>query len=214
MFVETMIFDRQHRLCHSRRDGRQRNRPALFAFPGNQRRQHRRVENEPLTCLVAEFELQHAVGGAFWRRRFARGRCARGSRSWPLKNNLDELPVELRASRHQRDSAGAHGEFTGTLRRRPLGVAKIIQAIDQLPIGQRLPASQFERPCQDARQGGLAFAVKPLVDQPREADVIVGGEKTANHQRNRQGKRRHPHPALSPDADDANLQPCYGRFRW
>ena len=71
-----------------------------------------------------------------------------------------------------------------------LRVAEVVQPIDQLPLGQRLAAAQLERPREDARKHRVALAVQARVDQPREADVVVGGGEAQDDRRERRARAR------------------------
>ena len=51
--------------------------------------------------------------------------------------------------------------LAGPLDRGALRVAEIVQPVDQLPIGQGLPAVQLERPREDAGERARLFAVQP-----------------------------------------------------
>jgi hypothetical protein len=90
-------------------------------------------------------------------------------------------------------------------------VAEIVQAIDELTLGERLPAAQLERPRENAREDGLVLAVKPCVDEVGEADVRVGGEETDENAWNRERERGEAHPTLAPQSGDANSQQSCGR---
>ena len=68
----------------------------------------------------------------------------------------------------QDDGAAADGELAGLLDARALGVAEVVQPIDELLLGERLAAAQLERPREDARQHAIALAVQARVDQPAE----------------------------------------------
>src|SRR5262249_12995395 len=123
-----------------------------------------------------------------------------------LKDDADDLPLELVAARQNGDSARTDGKLARLLERRALRVAEIVESIDELPIAQRLTAPELQRPCVDARQHGLTFTVQALVDQSREPDVVVAGDKKSNNERDGEGSRSPPHPSTTPDGCDADLQ--------
>ena len=64
------------------------------------------------------------------------------------------------------DRAARHVELAGLHDLGPLRVAEVVQPVDQLAVGQRLPAPQLERTRKDARKHGVALAVQPRVDEP------------------------------------------------
>src|SRR5262249_56651751 len=87
----------------------------------------------------------------------------------------------------------------------------VVEAVDQLSVAERLTAPQLERPREHTREDGLAFAVEPLVDEPREADVVIAGEKEGDNERHRQYRGRPAHPSLAPDSSDTDRYECRAR---
>ena len=67
------------------------------------------------------------------------------------------------------DRVAADRELAGLLGLGALGVAEVVEPVDELPRRQRLAAADLERRREDARIGALELAVQPRVDQPREA---------------------------------------------
>ena len=70
-----------------------------------------------------------------------------------------------------------------------------------------LTPSQFERSREDTWKRALPRAMQAIVEQLREADVVVAGEEAGEDQRHRQRERSQPDPALSPEVPGCNLQP-------
>src|SRR5581483_8142105 len=149
MFVETAVFDREDCLHHPRRDDGERDRPFLLALGGvAERGQHRRVERQPLARLAAEIEREHVIGRTRRRRLSRRRPYVR--RRLTLEDDTRDLAVEFGSARRDRDDAGAGGELTGLGNGGALRVAEIVEAIDQLAIGEQLTAPQLERTGENA----------------------------------------------------------------
>ena len=87
-----------------------------------------------------------------------------------------------------------------------MGVAEIVEPIDQLTFRQRLPTPQLERPGVDAREDALALAVEAGIEQACEADVVVAGRE--EEENDRDGKRRASSTAPSGAAR------CLGSGSW
>ena len=109
-------------------------------------------------------ELLNAVGRP---RRCGAAGCPLHLGCGPLEYDLHHLALEFRTARQNRHRAGADRKLARLLQGGALRVAEIVQPIDQLPVGERLPAPQLERAGEDARQHRLTFAVQPGVDEPR-----------------------------------------------
>ena len=89
---------------------------------------------------------------------------ARGRRHRLQKRDADHPAGQFGGAPPDGDRGTADGELAGLGRLVPLGVAEIVQPIDELTLGERLTAPQFERAGEDARQHALALAVQPLID--------------------------------------------------
>ena len=149
----------------------ERDRPALLALAADERGQDRRIEDDPIAGLLADFQLLDAIGRP--RGGFALRAPVRRRRRRTLKDDAHDLTFELGAARHDRDRAGADRELAGLVGARALCVADVVQAIHELAFGQRLAAPQLQRAREHARQHAIALAVEPSVDEVREADVVV-----------------------------------------
>ncbi len=206
VLVEAAILDREHRLLHARRDRRQRHRPPLLPLAATERGQHRRVERDPLARLVVELEPLHAIGHARRRRFLAFGHRLRIGRT--LKHDADRVSLQLGDARHDRDRALADRELAGLLQPIAMGVAELVEPIDQLLLGHRLAAAQLERPRQHAREHRRSLAVQARVDQPREAHVVVAGDDAEEEGGDGERDGTDPNPAFPPEPDDADAIAC------
>jgi hypothetical protein len=92
--------------------------------------------------------------------------------------------LQVAAARRDRDGVAPDGKLAGLLRAGAMGVAEIVELRDEVLLGDRLAAAQFDRARVDARQRALALAVQARVDEAREGDVVVG-ERGAGEQRDR-----------------------------
>ena len=79
------------------------------------------------------------------------------------------------------DGAGLNREFAGLIGFRALGIAKIVQSIDELLGAQRLANAELERPRKDSRQHSRVLAVELRVEKPSELHVVVGGNDCDEH---------------------------------
>jgi hypothetical protein len=70
----------------------------------------------------------------------------------------------IAVARDQDDGVAADGEFAFLLDTAALGVAEVVEPIDELLLAEGLPAIQLQRPRIDPRQHALAFPVQALVD--------------------------------------------------
>ena len=131
----------------------------------------------------------------------------------PLEHDANDLTFELGRARHQCHDTSAGREFAGLPDGRALGVAEVVQAVDELPVSQRLTAAQLERPREHAGKGGGALAVQACVDQVREPDVVVRGEAAEDDRRDGKRECHQTHPALAPGGDDPDGETFAFRFR-
>ena len=212
MIVEAAILDGEDRLRHLLRNGGQRHRPSLFALATAERRQHRRVERQPLAHPGAQLEPQHAIGRT---RRWTPFRGFPGIPDIrdrrPLEDDTDHLAPELRGARHDGDRAGADRELAGLFRTRALRIPELVEAINQLPIRHSLSATQLQRSCEHPRKHRGALAVQTLVDQVREADVVIAGHETQDDHRDGERQSGQSHPAFPPRRPHLNSEPCDSR---
>ena len=116
-----------------------------------ERRQHRRVERHAARSAWLPSSSRSTRSGDRGGGLRA-GRCGLRGRRRLLEDDADQLALELRRARHDRDRAGADRELAGLLGVRALRVAEVVQPIDELALGQRLAAAELERPREDARQ--------------------------------------------------------------
>ena len=169
MRVVAAIFDRQHRLHHARGNRGEWNLAALLSACADERGQHRRVERD------GRFRARRFWSGdrqrfdaiAEWRRR--RGAPA-APRLWndPAAPEIhhDGLAGLRPGSRHDGDDAAGDRKFAGCLHQRPLRVAEIVEAIDQLALRYAFAPPNFERAREYARQHSICFTMEPRVDHP------------------------------------------------
>jgi hypothetical protein len=127
-------------------------------------------------------------------------RAGRGFRNGPRapKHDAHRAAFEFSAPRHDRDVAAADHELPGLLEHRPLRVAEVVEAIDELRLGQRLAAAQLQRPGEHLRKYRRALAVQPRIEQPRKADVVIADGETEQHDRDSQREGGQPDPAKLP----------------
>ncbi len=209
MLEEAAVLDGEHRLAHAIGNHGERDGTPLFTLPLAERRQHRRVEDQPFRDFRSQLELQDVIGDPRPCRRFLGRRTARRRRT--LEQDADDLPLEARRARHDADLAGAHGELAGLLDVLAVRVPEIVQPVDQPLVGERLAAAQLERTREDLRQRRVALTMKARVDQTAECDGIVGRDEAQDDGRHRRDGRSDAHPALAPDRRDADTD--HRRFR-
>jgi hypothetical protein len=156
-----MILDGEHGFDHSGTHRGEGHRPPLLAFAGDDGRQDWCVEREPFTQLIAELEPHHVI------RKAERGvpPCRRRRIGEPLEADLDDLPLELRRPRDDRHGAADDRELAGLLRLRALGVAEIVQTIDELLVSERLAAIISSGRANTCKEH--LVALWRLVDQPK-----------------------------------------------
>src|SRR5439155_8648544 len=67
-------------------------------------------------------------------------------------------------SRHHGDDAAGDRKFAGSLHQRPLRVAEIVEAIDQLALRHAFAPPNFKRSREHAWQHAVGFTMEPRVD--------------------------------------------------
>ena len=171
MRIEALVLDRQHGIPGVLRDGGERDVAALLPRARrHQRRQHRSVEGDCVArALAGEGERANGAAAPSARRR---------------ERHFNGLPACGSASRPDHDRVAHHGELAGAPDPGTLRVAEIVQADDQIGLGERLAAAQLEGTRVDARQRSHPFPLQPCVDEggERHVGVVAGG-----------GHRQHPH---------------------
>ncbi|MGC4084080.1 MAG: hypothetical protein QM736_18710 [Vicinamibacterales bacterium] len=212
MVVEAPVFDGQHRVDDVWRQRTERDRSSLLTL-GLQRAEERRIERQAVTRIVVQLETDDAIGRlrfGWWRG----GLAARLRRRWRrhLERHLDAAPLELRGSRRDDDLIVGDRELARLGDAGPLGVADVVQPIDQLPFAQRLPRVDFERTREDAREHALPFAVQLPIDQAAERDVVITGDGREEDERDRDDKCGDADPPASQERDAPGRTPV--RARW
>ena len=87
-------------------------------------------------------------------------------------------------------SLRAIGELAGLGRGGSLRVAEVVQSIDQLLLGERLPACAARSGARRRAASHAPLAVQAFVDQPGEDDVVVAKERRRGRWRGSPGPRR------------------------
>src|SRR5207245_639611 len=154
----------------------------------------------------ADVEPLDPVRGFWWRRAPGRGPHVGDRRL--LENDADDLPFQLRCPRLDAHTAFADRKFAWLLDAGALRVAEIVEPIDELTIGQRLTASDFERTCEYARKHRVALAVEPRVEDVGEAHIVVAQRAAEHDHRDGDRGRDVADPAPLPNRRDANNQAC------
>ena len=134
MLVEAAVLDGENRLAHAIGNHGERDGAPLLALAAGERRQHRRVEDQPFAWLSTQLELQDVIGdrgrggGFVGAARLCRATGA-GGRS---KTTRTICPLKLGDARHDADLAGADGELARLLDVLAVRVPEIVQPVDQL----------------------------------------------------------------------------------
>ena len=174
--VEAAILDGDDRLHHAPRNGGEGHLPPLLPSRAHEGGQERRIQDDAVGgrsfCLDAGDPLR---GGT---------RAARLLHARALEDDAHHLAGAIAPPGDQRDGAPADGELAGPLDARPVRVPEIVQAVDELAIGERLPAVQLEGTREHARQHAIALAREARLDLPREGGVVVR-ERRDEHPRDR-----------------------------
>ncbi len=188
MVVKAAVLDGEHRLDHLRRDLRQRDVAALFTPGGDERRDHRRLELEAVPLLAAAGRLD--VGDPV---RFLVFVLRRSD-----EMHARRLALALAIARHDHDRVASDRELTGLLGAGALGVSEVVQPVDKLTRRHQLTAPNLEWTRKDPRVGALELAMQARIDQARERDVVVGGDRHQQQARDADGEQGVELPAASP----------------
>jgi hypothetical protein len=201
VIVETAVFDGEYCLRDPCGNGGEGNRTALLAFAVDDRGQHRRVQHDAVTRHGIELEPLNPVGWSRRRRRPLRP-AGRGPHRL-LERHADHPAGQFGNAPADGDGGPADSELARLGRFGPFSVSKIIQPIDELALGERLTAPQFERSGEHARQDALTLAVQPLIDRGGEGDVVIADGKAQKDEWYRHHRCGDSHPATASDGGDA-----------
>ena len=193
MVVITAVFNRQKRFDDPGGNGGERHRTSLLPLCDHGA-QHGRIECQTFAGFGIDVEPLDAV-------RWLRRAPATNGR-WLLKHDTYGPSVELRATWHDGDRIVAQRKLTRFVGLRALCVPEIVQPIDQLRFGERLPATKLERPSEHAGEHALAFAVKSVVDGAREDHVVVTKDEAQQYGRHGDDACRDADPPDAPDRGD------------
>ena len=111
------------------------------------------------------------------------------------EDDADGLALPVAVARDEDDGIAADRELAGLPGLGAVGIAKLVQPVDQLAGRHRLTAPDLERPREHARVDPLHLPVQPGVDHPGEDDVVVAEHPQEHHERPRQ---RHERVELPP----------------
>src|SRR5262249_37960921 len=91
---------------------------------------------------------------------------------------------------------GGNRELARAFSARALCVSEIVQAIDELPIGECLPQVQLERASEDARKHPFVLTMKARIDETRKDNVVIARdcEKGGGWNGREAGQNRKPTP--------------------
>ena len=170
--VEAAVFDGEDRLDHLLRDQGERHVAPFLARGGDERGDERRVERQAIELLLLRDDFD-----VIDRRRLRAFRAARGVR------DPQELAFAVAVLRHHQHRIAAHGELPGLFRPWTMGIAEVVQPVDDLARRQRLAPPQLERAGEDPGIGALHFAVQPRVDHPGKADVEIASDDRQDQER-------------------------------
>ncbi len=168
MGVKALVFDGQDRLLHVDRNPRHRHVPPLLARTGrHQGRQQRCIELHVVDLAGADdFQVPDS------NRRHPRAASCRHGR----KRDTDDLAAVRSAAGNQRHPVRDSGELSGLRGLRALSVAELIQAGDEIRLGQRLSAAELDGTGVHAWDDPLPLAMQAIVDHARIRDVKVAGD--------------------------------------
>jgi hypothetical protein len=162
--VETAVFDGEDRLDHPLRDRGERHVAPFLARGGDERGNERRVERQPVDRFLGGDDVDVID-------------CRRLDVFGPARaeRDPDELSLAVAVPRNHQHGVPSDGELTRLFRSAPMGIAEVVEPVDDVGRRQGQPAPQLERPGIHPRIGALHFAVEPCVDHPGKADVEVPG---------------------------------------
>ena len=176
MLVESAVFDGEDGVHHSLGNHRKRHLPPLFALAARERRQDRRFERHPFARVCAKLQAFDATCRRG--RPGPPGRLVRVGSRGSLKHDADDLALVRGDTRQDGHRPVADRELAWFFHAPALRISEIVEPVDQLAVGERLAASQFERTSEDARQHAVALAMQARVDEVPEAHPVVRGRET------------------------------------
>ena len=182
--VEAPVLDRQHRLDHRLRDHLERDVPPFLARVGDQRGDERRVQRDAFGLFLRTRQLDRID---------PRGLGA--LRGPAAEHQADDLALMVSLPRNDHHRVPADRELARLLAARTMGVAEVVEPIDELPLGERLPAMQLERAREDARIGPRHLPAHAGVDHPGEDHPVVGHHRAQQDERDAEAEEGIPPPA-------------------
>ncbi len=184
MIVKPPILDREDRIDHVLGNLLQRDVPPLLAARGDERSDERRVERQLLRPGLLADDFQVIDG----RRFLGLGRPH-------PEDDPDGLPLPIAVSRDEHDGIASDRELAGLPGLGTIGIAELVQPVDELPRRHGLTPPHLERPREHARVHALHIPVQPGVDHSGKHDVVVAQHSQEHHGRPRQGDERVELPA-------------------
>ena len=184
MIVEAPVFDGQDGLDHAFRNRGKRNVASLLAAGGNQRGDERGIELhrlEPFFLVNGEDVVDAERVGALAHH----------------ERDPQPLPAARAFSRNDEDRVLADREFAGLFGAGAVGVAQVVQPVDQLLRRDRLAASDFKGAAEDARVGPGELAMQPRVDHARELDVVEDRDRREDQEEAAEDDQRVELPAAA-----------------
>ena len=155
----------------------------------HERGDERRVERQLLGPGLLADDLQVVDGGRFL-----------GLRRPHAKHDADGLALAIAVPRDEDDGIAPDRELAGLPGLGAVGIAELVQPVDELARRHGLAAPDVERPREHARIDPLHVPVEPGVDHPGEHDVVVAEHPEEDHERARQ---RHERVELPPPSETA-----------
>ncbi len=171
----------------------------------DERGDERRVERQLLGPRLLPDDLEVVDGGRFL------GLCRPHA-----EDDADGLSLAVAVARDEDDGVAADRELAGLPGLGAVGIAELVQPVDELARRHRLAPPDLERPREHARVDPLHVPVNPGVDHPREDDVVVAEHAQEHHERPRQRDERVELPPASEQLDGAASRGLGSRFglRW
>jgi hypothetical protein len=193
VLVETTVFDREHGVDHVGRDGCQRHVAAFLAAGRDQGGDERRAQGHVGGRRLGSDYLDLLDDGRFG----VLGPLA-------AKRHAHLLILEVSVLGYDQERVTPDGELAAQRCLGTVGVAEVVEAIDELVGGQGLAAMELERPGEHPRVDTLHLPVDARVDHAGEQHVVVTQDRRKDDQRSGEPHQREELPAtLAPQARGA-----------
>ena len=179
VIVEPPVLDREDRIDHVLRDVLERDVPAFLAPRRHERRDERWVERQLFWPGLLAHDLQVVDRGRFL-----------GLRRPHPEHDADGLALPIAVPRDEHDGVASDREFAWLPGLGSIGVAKLVQPVDELPRRYGLAPADLEGTREHARVDPLHVPLQPRVDHAREDDVVVAEHAQKHHERSRQSDER------------------------